>query len=70
MDQEMSDSYSQFSITPNSSNPTSSPDEEAQMKVLMETVKAKGKTESSVAAWLLQDLNSHKERLIKGQYFQ
>jgi hypothetical protein len=48
-------------------SPSLSEDEEGQMKLLLETVKPKDTVETSVAAWLLQDLNSHKERLIKGQ---
>jgi len=47
--------------TPNSSN------EEEQMKALMKSIQPK-QDETSVVAWLLQDLNSHKERIIKGLF--
>jgi len=48
----------------NPGTPTSS-NEEEQMKAMMNTIQPK-QDETSVAAWLLQDLTSHKERLIKG----
>jgi hypothetical protein len=51
---------------PSTQSPPTTQDMESQVRAMMENIQPKQDSDLSVASWLLQDFNSHKERLIKG----